>query len=74
MVNGQLYNKGMNSDTNYARRYHWLSGFDSFIVDPHNSIIGEKTDNVLNMVSKNSISSQKTCVDIVCDHPRHLDK
>lgn len=64
--------QGMNSDTNYARRYHWLSGFDSFIVDPHNSIIGEKTDDVLNMVSKNSISSQKTCVDIVCDHPRHI--
>jgi hypothetical protein len=64
--------QGMNSDTNYARRYHWLSGFDSFIVDPHNSIIGEKTDDVLNMASKNSISSQKTCVDLACDHPRHL--
>jgi len=65
--------QGMNSDTNYARRYHWLSGFDSFIVDPHNSIIGEKTkENVLNMASKNSLSSQKTCVDLVCDHPRHL--
>jgi hypothetical protein len=64
--------QGMNSDTNYARRYHWLSGFDNFIIDPHNSIIGEKTDNVLNMASKNSISSQNTCVDLVCDHPRHL--
>jgi len=64
--------QGMNNQTNYARRYHWLSGFDSFIVDPHNSIIGEKTDDVLNMVSRESISSQKTCVDLVCDHPHHL--
>ncbi len=24
------------------------------------------------MVSKNSRNSQKTCVDLVCDHPRHL--
>ena len=64
--------QGMDSNINYARRYHWLSGFDSFIVDPHNSIIGEKRDSVLNMVSKNSNSSQKTCVDLVCDHPRHL--
>jgi len=64
--------QGMNSDTNYARRYHWLSGFNSFIIDPHNSIIGEKVDNVLNMVSRDSISSQKTCVDLICKHPRHL--
>jgi len=64
--------QGMNSDTNYARRYHWLSGFDSFILDPHNSIIGEKVDNVLNMVSKNSVSSQKTCVDLACDNSHHL--
>lgn len=64
--------QGMNSDTNYARRYHWLSGFNSFIIDPHNSIIGEKIVNVLNMTSKDSISSQKTCIDLVCEHPRHL--
>ena len=64
--------QGMCSDTNYARRYHWLSGFDSFILEPHSSIIGENTSDVLNMVSKNSTSSQKTCVDLVKDHPRHL--
>ena len=64
--------QGLNSDTSYARRYHWLSGFDSFIEDPHNSIIGENTGNVLNMASKDSVSSQKTCVDLVKDHPRHL--
>jgi hypothetical protein len=64
--------QGMNSTTNYARRYHWLSGFDNFIVDPHNSIIGENVGRVLNMVSKNSVSSQKTCVDLVKDNPRHL--
>ncbi|PNX48144.1 MAG: hypothetical protein BV457_04375 [Thermoplasmata archaeon M9B1D] len=64
--------QGMNSDTNYARRYHWLSGFDSFVADPHSSIIGKKIDEVLNMASKNSSSSQKTCVDLVCENPRHL--
>jgi len=64
--------QGMCEDTNYARRYHWLSGFDSFISDPHNSIIGENAGRVLNMSSKNSVSSQKTCVDLVKDNPRHL--
>lgn len=66
--------QGMNTRTNYARRYHWLSeNIDCFTLEPHNSIVGEKTeDNVLNMVSKESLECQKTCVDLVCDHPRHL--
>ncbi len=64
--------QGLNSDTSYARRYHWLLGFDSFITDPHSSIIGENAGKVLNMTSKESVSSQKTCVDLVKDHPRHL--
>ena len=66
--------QGMNNDTNYARRYHWYSKyFDSFVCNPHNAIIGEKNqDNVLNMVSKDSESSQKICVDLVNDNPRHL--
>ncbi|MBN2065904.1 MAG: DUF763 domain-containing protein [Candidatus Thermoplasmatota archaeon] len=70
--NWSVIQQGMRSDINYARRYHWLSGFDSFIVDPHNSIMGEKVDTVLDMTSKNSVSSQKTCVDLVCGHPRYL--
>ena len=70
--NWAVIQQGMNSDTNYARRYHWLSGFDSYIISPHNSIIGEKINNVLNMTSDDSISSQKTCVDLVCSHPRHI--
>ena len=66
--------QGINTDINYARRYHWLSdNFDSFVLDPHNAILGEKAqNNVLNMVSKKSKSCQKTCVDLVCDNPRHL--
>lgn len=66
--------QGMNNNTNYARRYHWFSeNIDNFILEPHNAIIGErKESNVLNMVSKDSIESQKTCVNLVCDNPRHL--
>jgi len=66
--------QGMNSDTNYARRYHWFSNnFDSFICDPHESIVGEKVkDGVLDMSSSASISNQNTSVDLVCDNPLHL--
>jgi len=66
--------QGMNSETSYARRYHWFSDdFDSFLRDPHNSIIGNRhQDDVLNMSSKFSGKCQKTCVDLVNDNPYHL--
>jgi hypothetical protein len=66
--------QGMNSATNYARRYHWFSeDFNRFIIDPHKAIIGERSDKiVLNMVSNESTNTQKTSVDIVCDNPRHF--
>ena len=70
--NWSVIQQGMCSDTKYARRYHWLSGFDSYISDPHNSILGENLGEVLNMASKDSAASQKTCVDLICNHPRHL--
>jgi len=66
--------QGLSDETNYARRYHWFSeNISNLVCDPHNAILGEKNQTrVLNMVSSNSISSQKTCVDLVCDHPRHI--
>jgi len=64
----------MNSETNYARRYHWLSEHvDSFVREPNNAVIGEKCqDFVLNMTAKESESNQKTCIDLVNDNPKHI--
>ena len=66
--------QGMNDNSGYARRYHWFSdNVTDFLCEPHNAIIGIKNKlTVLDMVSTKSESSQKTCVDIVNDHPRHL--
>ena len=66
--------QGMNNVTGYARRYHWFSDqVNNFVCDPHNVILGEKNKpKVLNMVSKKSDSTQKICIDLVNDHPRHL--
>lgn len=68
--------QGMCSETNYARRYHWLSEHvDSFVCEPHDAIIGEKQqDKVLDMTSKKSMSSQRISVDLVNDDPRHLKR
>ena len=66
--------QGLNNETNYARIYHWFSNqVESFICEPHDGIIGKKSEiKVLDMVSKTSSSCQKICIDLVCDHPNHL--
>jgi len=68
--------QGLNIEQRYARRYHWFSkDFTSFIQDPHDTIIGEHTKTpVLDMVSKDSTDCQKTCVDLINDHPQHLQR
>jgi hypothetical protein len=66
--------QGMNTESNYARRYHWLSeDVDSFVCEPHNAIIGDiRQEKVLDMTSKQSQSSQQISVDLVNDNPIHL--
>lgn len=66
--------QGMNSDTNYARRYHWFSeNLDSFVCEPHNAILGDKNqEKALDMTSKQSKDAQKISVDLVNDNPKHL--
>ena len=66
--------QGLNPDINYARRYHWLSeDISDFICEPHNAIVGvKKSFNVLDMTSIDSLNTQKICVDLVKDNPKHL--
>ena len=66
--------QGINEETNYARRYHWFSdNIDNFVCEPHDAILGRRSQlKVLDMVSANSGSAQKVCVDLVCDYPSHL--
>jgi len=68
--------QGMNNETKYARRYHWLSeDVKSFICEPHNAIIGDdRHENVLDMTAKQSISTQNISVDLVNDNPIHLQE
>ena len=68
--------QGLNLEQHYARRYHWFSkNFKHFINDPHDSILGIQTnESVLDMVSNTSESCQKTCVDLINDHPQHLQR
>jgi uncharacterized protein len=66
--------QGMNNETSYARRYHWLSeDVESFVCDPDNAIVGDdRQERVLDMTAKQSASTQKVSVDLVNDGPLHL--
>jgi len=66
--------QGMSNETNYARRYHWLSEtVENFVCEPHTAIVSDvKQDNVLDMTAKQSKSAQKVSVDLVNDDPRHF--
>jgi hypothetical protein len=66
--------QGMNNETSYARRYHWLSeDVDSFVREPHNAIVGDDRQNkVLDMTAKQSIKTQHVSLDLVNDNPQHL--
>ena len=66
--------QGLNSENNYARRYHWLSEqVKNFVCEPHNAIVGdEHQEKVLDMTSKQSITTQKISVDLVNENPQHL--
>ncbi len=47
--------QGMNKETRYARRYHWLSThLESFIEEPHSAVCSSKRSVPLNMVAKES--------------------
>jgi hypothetical protein len=63
--------QGMNAEDRTARRYHWLSdNTTSFIVEPHNAIVGDaKREKALNMTAKTSEGARKASVDIAKEPP-----
>jgi hypothetical protein len=66
--------QGMNTEDRTARRYHWLSdNTTSFIVEPHNAIVGDaKREKALNMTAKTSEGARKASVDIAKEPPNRL--
>ena len=68
--------QGMNSDTRYARRYHWLSdGVQEFVEEPHQGICCDRPESeTLDMTAHQSSQTRDTSVDLICDNPEHLKK
>ncbi len=66
--------QGMNTQNVAARRYHWFSdslnfhslkNSQSMVIEPHQGIVANQRKKVLNLVSKNSIATQNTSVELV---------
>ena len=67
--------QGMNYETKYARRYHWLSEeIGSFVNEPHLAICCDHRGKTLNMVAKESEESRRASVDLVKDGLEEVKK
>lgn len=66
--------QGMNLQTKYARRYHWINtDIDNFLETPHSGIDCEKEEKeALDMSSRQSREAQEISVDLINDNPEHL--
>jgi uncharacterized protein len=60
--------QGMNDETHYARRYHWLSDkVIDFVDEPHAAILSESIGQTLNLVAHESSPARTSITDIVTD-------
>lgn len=67
--------QGLNSESHYARRYHWLSEkVKSFVVEPHVAICCDVKGKALNMIAEESEESRKVSVDLAKENPNNLKK
>jgi len=68
--------QGMDINSKYARRYHWLSdNIKNFVTEPHNAIVGiVRYERVLDMTSKKSGEAQKVSLDLVRDSVSSLKR
>jgi hypothetical protein len=65
--------QGMSAQSKTARRYHWHSeALSSFVEDPHTSIYGQNTGNILNMADKLADGSRKGVMQMAAEHPEQM--
>ncbi len=65
--------QGMNTESRYARRYHWLGeDLESFVQEPHSGISAQKVHEriTLDLTSRDSHSSREAVKELVSNGPR----
>lgn len=67
--------QGMNPETKYARRYHWLSeGVKDFVCEPHQAVCCDLTSETLNMVAQESGEARKMVTSLSRENPDNLGR
>jgi hypothetical protein len=62
--------QGMNENTRWARRYHWLGEkVENFVCEPHQAICCDHKAQTLNMVAKESYQAREFCAKLAQDKP-----
>ena len=65
--------QGMNTETRYARRYHWLGeGVSDFVCEPHAAICCDSRGTVLNMVARESSAARRASAELARERPVKL--
>ena len=60
--------QGMNEQTRYARRYHWLGeSVNDFVCEPHSAICSDQHGSALNLVAAESGSARKVITEIAAE-------
>lgn len=67
--------QGMNPNTRWARRYHWLSSdFSDFVIEPHKAIVCNQKTEPLNLIAKESENTRTVSVKLSKDKPEKTIK
>jgi len=62
--------QGMNTDSGWARRYHWLSlALEDFVCEPHSGIASDGKVEPLNMVAREAADSRQAVTRLSAERP-----
>jgi len=65
--------QGMNPETRYARRYHWIWKIDDFVEEPHKAIVGWK-GHAMDMTARISREARKASLDIAKEGVKRVER
>ena len=65
--------QGMNEESRYARRYHWLSqGVKDFVCEPHWAVCCDQRDGGLNLIAQESEKTRQAITELSQEKPEFL--
>jgi hypothetical protein len=65
-----IVQQGMSDDTAMARRYHWLSGIETFVQEPHAAVCCDATGETLNLVAAESSEVRTHSAALAAERPQ----